>query len=34
VAISDMANDVAALGAASLVMHAAYAPDTAHLTSV
>jgi predicted NBD/HSP70 family sugar kinase len=33
VAISDMANDGAALGAASLVLHANYAPDTAHLTS-
>lgn len=34
VAISDMASDGAALGAASLVMHAAYAPNTADLTSV
>ena len=34
VAISDMADDGAALGAASLVLHAAYAPDTAHLTRV
>jgi predicted NBD/HSP70 family sugar kinase len=32
VAISDIADDGAALGAASLVLHAAYAPDTAHLT--
>ena len=31
VAISDMANDGAALGAASLVLHAAYAPNTADL---
>jgi hypothetical protein len=29
-----MADDGAALGAASLVLHAAYAPDTAHLTRV
>ena len=34
VAISDIANDGAALGAASLVLHATYAPDTAHLTGV
>jgi predicted NBD/HSP70 family sugar kinase len=34
VAISDMADDGAALGAASLVLHAAYAPDTARLTHV
>jgi predicted NBD/HSP70 family sugar kinase len=34
VAISDMANDGAALGAASLVLHAAFAPDTADLVSV
>jgi predicted NBD/HSP70 family sugar kinase len=34
VAISDMANDGAALGAASLVLHAAYAPSTADLVSV
>ncbi len=34
VAISDMASDGAALGAASLVLHAAYAPNTADLTSV
>jgi predicted NBD/HSP70 family sugar kinase len=33
VAISDMSSDGAALGAASLVLHAAFAPDTAHLTS-
>ena len=31
VAISDMANNGAALGAASLVLHAAYAPNTADL---
>jgi hypothetical protein len=29
-----MADDGAALGAASLVLHAAYAPDTADLTRV
>jgi predicted NBD/HSP70 family sugar kinase len=34
VAVSDMADDGAALGAASLVLHAAYAPDTADLTRV
>ena len=34
VAISDMANEGAALGAASLVLHAAYAPNTADLVSV
>ena len=34
VAISDMANDGAALGAASLVLHTAYAPNAAHLTRV
>jgi predicted NBD/HSP70 family sugar kinase len=34
VEISDMANDGAALGAASLVLHAAYAPDAAYLTRV
>jgi predicted NBD/HSP70 family sugar kinase len=34
VAISDMANDGAALGAASLVLHATYAPSTADLISV
>jgi predicted NBD/HSP70 family sugar kinase len=32
VAVSDMAEDGAALGAASLVLHAAYSPNTAHLT--
>ncbi len=34
VEISDLADEGAALGAASLVLHAAYAPDTAHLTRV
>lgn len=34
VAVSDMATNGAALGAASLVLHAAYAPNTADLTSV
>jgi predicted NBD/HSP70 family sugar kinase len=34
VAISEMGSDGAALGAASLVLHAAYAPDMADLTSV
>ncbi|MGA3218474.1 MAG: ROK family transcriptional regulator [Acidimicrobiales bacterium] len=34
VAISDMASDGTALGAASLVLHATYAPNTADLTSV
>jgi predicted NBD/HSP70 family sugar kinase len=34
VAVSDMASDGAALGAAALVLHAAYAPNTADLTSV
>jgi predicted NBD/HSP70 family sugar kinase len=34
VAVSDMAHDGAALGAASLVLHAAYAPNAADLTSV
>jgi predicted NBD/HSP70 family sugar kinase len=34
VEISDMSNDGAALGAASLVLHAAYAPNTADLVSV
>ena len=34
VEISEMANDGAALGAASLVLHAAYAPSTADLVSV
>ena len=34
VAISDMASDGAALGAASLVLHTAYAPNTAHLTTI
>ena len=34
VAISDMANEGAALGAASLVLHAAYTPNTADLVSV
>ncbi|HXW79967.1 MAG TPA: ROK family transcriptional regulator [Acidimicrobiales bacterium] len=34
VAISDMANNGAALGAASLVLHAAYAPNTADLVGV
>jgi predicted NBD/HSP70 family sugar kinase len=34
VEISDMAGDGAALGAASLVLHATYAPDAAHLTGI
>ena len=34
VEISDMAGDGAALGAASLVLHATYAPDATHLTRV
>lgn len=34
VAVSEMAHDGAALGAASLVLHTAYAPDAAALTSV
>ena len=34
VEISDMANDGAALGAASLVLHDAYAPNTADLVNV
>jgi glucokinase-like ROK family protein len=34
VAISDVANDGAALGAAALVLHATYAPDATHLTSI
>jgi predicted NBD/HSP70 family sugar kinase len=34
VEISDMADDGAALGAASLVLHAAYSPDTAYLTRI
>jgi predicted NBD/HSP70 family sugar kinase len=34
VAISELSSDGAALGAASLVLHAAYAPDMADLTSV
>ncbi len=34
VAISDMASDGAVLGAASLVLHTAYAPNAAHLTTI
>ena len=34
VAISNMANEGAALGAASLVLHAAYAPNTADLVTL
>jgi len=33
VAISEMSSDGAALGAATLVLHANYAPNTAHLVS-
>jgi predicted NBD/HSP70 family sugar kinase len=34
VAISEMGGDGAALGAAALVLHANYAPNTAHLVNV